>query len=330
MRRLLTICFKKLFLCVILSLVVIFMMNPCVIASFTYVTTSTGKVVKVDINTGSTQLVASMPSGVSPDVIGISYDSQGRIYVGTTWLSDMSWAKRVIRITPQGNGNAIIEPFTAPITSTYGTGQIGFNTKGELFVAGNTNQVVYRYDKNGNLLGTLGFDGQAKNNVGLFVNGDIVYSVGYFSPYKLVRYDTSGSQPTGGVIAQLQFPNDYCPTSLCMSHTGNLAIGFSSVNHAGWTELWEYNLQTQQTHKLFDCGGRPSGFAQYDSFTNTYLIGGSDGLTVFDTQGNLIKSIHMDDLSSVRLISETFVPEPATLLFLGLGAMLLRRNRNAK
>jgi len=324
MKKVIAIFSKKLFRQVIVSLAVICAVTPCVVASFTYVTTGSGNVVKVDLNAGSTQVVASLPSSVSPDVRGIAYDGQGRIYVGTTWGSAPGWAKLVVRITPQTSGAAIVEPFTAPITSTYGTGQIGFNSKDDLFVAGDTDQLIYRYNNSGQLVSTLGFSGSA--NVGLFVDGDVVYSVGYFSPYKLVRYDTSGSQPVGGVIAQLQFPFDYCPTSLCTSHTGNLAIGFSSVNHAGWTELWEYNLQTQGLHKLFDCGG-PSGFAQYDPLTNTYLIGGTGGLTMLDTQGHFVKSISNPDLGSVRLISETFVPEPATLLLLGLGAVMLRRKR---
>jgi len=315
---------------IFIGLAVICGVAPYAGASYTYVTTSSNSVLKVDLNAGNTQLVATLPSGVAPDVIGIAYDDQGRIYVGTTLNSATAWKKRVIRITPQGNGSSIAEQFTAPITSTYGTGQIGFNSKGELFVAGNTDQVIYRYNQFGTLIGTMGFNGNAANNVGLYIDNDTVYSIGYFSPYKLVRYDTSGSQPVGGVIAQLQFPYDYCPTSLCKSHTGNLAIGFSSVyNHAGWTELWEYNLQTQEVHKLFDCGKRPSGFSQYDPYTNTYLIGGSGGLTILDTQGNFVKSIPCPDLSSVRLISETFVPEPATLLLFGLGAVMLRKQQKS-
>jgi len=319
MKKVIAIFSKKLFRQVIVSLAVIFGVAPCVVASLTYVTTGSGNVVKVDLNTGSTQVVASLPSSVSPDVRGIAYDGQGRIYVGTTWLSAPGWSNRVVRITPQTNGVPIIEPFTSPVAGTYGAGQIGFNSKWELFVAGDS---VYRYDQGGQLLGTIG--GNAY--VSLLVDGDMLYSVAYFSPYSLLRYDTSGSQPVGGVIAQLQLPFDYCPTSLCTSHTGNLAIGFSSVNHAGWTELWEYNLQTQGLHKLFDCGG-PSGFAQYDPFSNTYLIGGTGGLTMLDTQGHFVKSISNPDLGSVRLISETFIPEPATLLLLGFGAVMLRRKR---
>ena len=288
-------------------------------AAFTYVTTGTGNVVKVDIDTGSMELIVSLPSGVSPDVRGIAYDEQDRIYIGTTWLSDSPWAKRVIRITPQMGQPAIVEPFTPIVPSTSGVGQIGFNTRGELFVTGTG---IYRYNETGQLIETVVSSG----GPALLMDGDELYSIEYFPPIKLVRYDTSGAQAVGGVIAQVQFPYDYCPTSLSMSHTGNLAIGFSSVNHAGWTELWEYNFQTQDVRMLFDCGG-PSGFSQYDPFSNTYLVGGGTGLRVLDTEGNLVKTVSGPDLQSVRLISKTFIPEPCALSVLALGCLALLRRR---
>jgi hypothetical protein len=295
---------------VLVSFLIIYIITSDASASYTYITTGSGKIVKVDISSGAYQNIASLPASISPDVIGIAYDDQGSIYLGTTLKSSSEWAMRVVKITPQLNGNAIVEPFTEAINARYTVGKIGFNSKGDLYVAGTSTRSVHQYNENGDLIGTIGLNGKVKSSVGLFIDGDTLYSIDYFFPNKIIQYDTSGSTPVGGVIAQLQFPRDYRATSITKSHTGNLAIGFSSRNHAGWAELWEYNVQTNVTHKLFDCKG-PSGSSQYDAFTNRYLVGGT-GLNVFDTQGNLTKTIDDVEWGSVGLISKTFVPESDT------------------
>ncbi len=301
----------------------LFFIQQFALCSSVYVTAGSN-LVEVDLNSGQTQLIASLANYTDQNPRGVARNSEGEIYVSVS----KNWANRILKISPNGSQEPTIEYFTSPISFQYGFGQLAFNSKGHLFAAGDKNQVIYEFDQQGNKVSEIGLDGgysSYNNNVGLYTNGDILYSVGYFSPRVLSRYDTSGEVITGGVYDELTFSSEFYPASLTQSHNGNLAIGGGRDG----TLLWEYDLTTKTTSLLFDCKdfGR-STFVQYDPFSNSYIVPSNNGLTLLNPDGSFIKEITGSDLQNSWSISKPFVvPEPTTLLLLGLGAVMLKRKR---
>ncbi|MCK4816196.1 hypothetical protein KA005_10545, partial [bacterium] len=267
--------------------------------------------VEVDLNSGQTQLIASLADYTDQNPRGVARNSEGEIYVSVS----NNWSNRILKINPNGSQEPTIEYFTSPISFQYGFGQLDFDSKGHLFAAGDKNQVIYEFDQQGNKVSDIGLDGgysSYNSNVGLFTNGDILYSVGYFSPRVLSRYDTSGEVITGGVYDELTFSSEFYPASLTQSHNGNLAIGGGRDG----TLLWEYDLTTKTTSLLFDCKefGR-STFVQYDPFSNSYIVPSNNGLTLLNPDGSFIKEITGPDLQNSWSISKPFViPEPTTVV----------------
>ncbi|MHC4311997.1 MAG: NHL repeat-containing protein [Planctomycetota bacterium] len=286
----------------------LFFIQQFALCSSVYVSAGSN-LVEVDLNSGQTRLIASLADYTDQSPRGVARNSEGEIYVSVS----NNWSNRILKIIPNGSQEPTIEYFTSPISFQYGFGQLGFNSKGHLFAAGDKNQVIYEFDQQGNKVSDIRLDGgysSYKNNVGLFTNGDILYSVGYFSPRVLSRYDTSGEVITGGVYDELTFSSEFYPASLTQSHNGNLAIG----GGRGSTLLWEYDLTTKTTSLLFDCieFGR-STFVQYDPFSNSYIVPSNNGLTLLNPDGSFIKEITGPDLQNSRSISKPF-PEPTTVV----------------
>lgn len=299
----------KLAIYVILLMSVVF--SNFAFGNYVYLTTPSG-VTRLDLINGDTEKITDYSGLTGSTPRGIAVGNDGYVYVGTTASGSLS--NRVLQINPS---NGAISQYTSPVSTRYGLGQIGFNNSGELFVAGDTDRCVYKYAQDGTLLETIVW--VQRNNVGLCVDGDMVYSIGYFPPPSMLQYNSTNSVRN---VYNVYLPDSFHTASITKGHNGNFVLG---QGRAG-SQIWEYSHETNELNMLFDLSplNLITTFFAYNPFDNTYLIPSNNQVTVLDINGSVLRTFSSPDLVGCYAITEV-IPEPATLCLLTTGILLLRR-----
>jgi DNA-binding beta-propeller fold protein YncE len=130
-------------------------------------------------------------------------------------------------------------------------------------------------------------------------------------PSYIVRFSPSGDEL--GTFAS--FPDSYWPVGLAFDSSGNL---YAACYNSGTIEKFD----SSGNGSVFASGLHgPVGLA-FDSNGNLYAACYNSGtIEKFDSSGN--RSLFASGLGSPGYI--TVIPEPATLLLLTLGAVILRK-----
>jgi hypothetical protein len=153
--------------------------------------------------------------------------------------------------------------------------------------------------------------GSTSNNA---YQAEIMGATAYQGVLFIERVNGGVTRPEDMLFTSQWFPADF------MTGTENYHMRFSAIGNSLTAELWTVRvvngILTEIPVDLLSAGGTQNKATVFDS---TYTSG-QVGLAAF--VGTPYTALYMDD------ITITVVPEPATLLLLGLGAIFLRKKRH--
>ncbi len=158
--------------------------------------------------------------------------------------------------------------------------------------------------------------GQLAGSLRAYDNTYAVVSEGQVGSY-ITAFDNSNVFFTGGSCSTLAAYNEGCLTV-----SGGV---IDDIIYAGRSfAIWDASLITFEGTS-FAINGQP---VTYGDFASDYATAGS-GYLYGTLTGTLTNGDTLNNVFNIYDDSDiTFVPEPSTLLLLGLGAVMLRRKRN--
>lgn len=203
-------------------------------------------IVRFDLSTGQATVVAKLATGSAPWSLAVK--PTGEMYVGLRGQK-----KNIVRLVPGATGEEPLVPvdLTGQI-GRFGPGLMGFDRRGLLNVAGDTERAVLRFDaQTGQLVESLKL--REANVVGLTIAGDIGYAAEYFQK-SILRINLAGDPPQAEPFVERSEHLDRAH-GMAIGHNGNLFVS---------------NLQSSLIQEF-----NPSGqFVR--TFLNVHTIGGSE------------------------------------------------------
>jgi sugar lactone lactonase YvrE len=197
--------------------------------------------------------------------------------------------------------------------STFASGvdcsALTFDNSGNLYASGNPGYdgIVLKFDSKGNR--TTFVTGLGENVQGIaFDNSNNFYAAtGGNGNGTIVKFDSNGNRLR-------TYSGPYAPRGLIFDSTS------SSLYATGWEKIIKYDLNTNTTSTTSISGGWPWGIA-FDSSRNLFVADSYKNMIYkFDPSGN--RSTFASGVDTPYSIVVT--PEPATLVLVGLGGLMLR------
>ncbi len=232
-------------------------------------------VVLFDLESGSWTEVLKLPEHSRPRAIAIG--EEGELYVGIC-----RHKRNIIKVVP-ADGAPIVSDLTRGI-GKYGPGMMSFN-RGSLWVAGDTERVVYQVDpKSGDLTKPPQFKNGA-NIVALAGAGDCIY-VGEYFQKSILKYDLSEEKMEGVRLVE-KSPHLNKPIGISIGHNGNLFV----VNRLRPT-VSEFDSKTGEHIGTFldisEYGRKDVHGVIYVPEVETYFVASGSMLFALDKEGKLI------------------------------------------
>ncbi len=137
---------------------------------------SSDNVVHIDLTTGKTSVIATLPKGSQPS--WLVENAQGRLFVGLRGK-----AKNIVELVPKADpqpGEEFTPTDVTPQIGKYGPGMLAFDSQGRLYVAGDSERVVHRYDVTKRALLDSLDTTRGVNVVGLVIQDDVLFLAEYF------------------------------------------------------------------------------------------------------------------------------------------------------
>ena len=201
---------------------------------------------------------------------------------------------------------------------------MAFGPDGDLFVAGDGEGFVFRYDGlTGSQIDQIRTD-QSATVLAIEVAGDTLYAANFFNDL-VVKYDLSGADPAELIPTGLVHPH-----GLTIGHTGNLFVGGRDkvIENPGPSSSVFIDLLA------LGIGDEVSDFAYEPRTGHYFMTQFSDSLFEFDQTGTLVGTYQSDLLAKARGIAfgqqTAAIPEPSTYAMMAFGLVVLcmatRRN----
>jgi DNA-binding beta-propeller fold protein YncE len=248
-------------------------------------------IVKMD-SIGNQSVFASFPTAdVYP--VGLAFDKKGNLYVANV-KPDGS----IIKIGPNGT-----QSIFASLSNPRG---LAFDNEGNLYTSC-WNGVIAKVDPSGNV---SPFVSGLNHPLGLaFDNNGNLY-VAQQDGGTIMKYDQNGY---GSIFAQLGHYDDLA--GIAFDKSGNLYVT-RGCNYGGIVKIDTQGVQSTMISGLT----WPWGLA-VDNGGNVWSASGGSSLLKIDNAGEWTFFSAMGQTTGVAVQ----IPEPATLLLLGLGGLLLRK-----
>jgi DNA-binding beta-propeller fold protein YncE len=230
--------------------------------------------------------------------MGLAFDSSGNLYAANFGSSSGT----IDRFSPSGTYLGTFYSTASDMPSG-----LAIDSSDNLYVT--EHSVIEKISPSGTDLGTFASAPGSYWPVGLaFDSSGNLYMT---RPSYIVRFSPSGDEL--GTFAS--FPDSYWPVGLAFDSSGNL---YAACYNSGTIEKFD----SSGNGSVFASGLHgPVGLA-FDSNGNLYAACYNSGtIEKFDSSGN--RSLFASGLGSPGYI--TVIPEPATLLLLTLGAVILRK-----
>lgn len=246
-----------------------------------------GTIEKIDENGNPTTFATGLDFPT-----GLTFDNSGNLFVAERM------GQKIKRFDSSGN----MTVFASGLYSPWG---IAFNSEGNLFVAGEDGSID-KIDSGGNIslfgssqcLFDLAFDG----------SGNLYASNSNMGSETIDKFDLNGNKTT--------FCSEIIPMGLAFDDTGYLYVA-----EYAYAEILKFNSTGNRT--IFAKGAYDPGGITFDSSGNLYMVDRGNGtIEKFDSSGH--RSTFATGLNNPVFIT-TQIPEPATILLLGLGAAMIRK-----
>ena len=244
-----------------------------------------------DLATGRSEIFLQLPpdQGHNPRGIVVAPD-------GSVFISNSGGNESVYRIVPGPEGFEF-RYFAGPF-ERFGPGHLAIDGNGNLLVAGDDQDRVFRYDiDSGQLLDSFASGGG--NVMGLALDGDTLYISEIFQS-TIQRFDLSTIPAQGA-----DFINDGRMErvfGITLGHNNNLLVSDTDT-----PLIYEYSLATRQFLGNFinleDVGVNSTSDIKYSPESNTYLIPHEQGLFQFDTSGDLVANLSHPAFSGGRAVT---------------------------
>jgi sugar lactone lactonase YvrE len=251
-------------------------------------------IIKIDSN-GNQSIFASLASDVNP--LGLAFDKSGNLYV-----ANVGGGGSIIKIEANGDQSVF--------ATLYEPRGVVFDSSGNLY-ASCTDGTIAKIDSTGNVspfvsgrplpLG-LAFDDRGN----LYVADE--------SGGPLMKYDQNGNS---SIFAR--FGYNVFATGLAFDRNGNLY-----VNTSNYFDGWIIRIDSEGVQSTFTSGlSIPWGLA----FDSSGILYATDALPESIVKINSIgqKTFYPSDGNPCAIVAQ--IPEPTTLLLLGLGGLVIRRSR---
>ena len=253
-------------------------------------------VVEFDLVTGKSQVIAKLVNKARPR--GIAVSPGGDIFIALQGAG-----QNVVRLQPSRPQRGPVPMIAADVTpqiGRFGPGQIAFDWRGTLVVAGDTERVVKRYDvETSELIESLTF-GRKANLVGLAVNGPDVFVAEYFQK-SVLRWDLAADPPAGAVFVSRSDSLDR-PHGMTVGHNGNVFVS-SLRNH----RIEEFDRLSGKPLGTFldvnTIGASNINDIVFSRRSDRYLVASGDEVYEFSTHGELLSVFRSPSILGARAIA---------------------------
>jgi len=284
-------------------------------------------VLRFDVSTPGGAAVAGtgIPAASVSDPGGLTFSASGELFVGNRHGNGSP--SSVSRFLYDSGSNSYLSNGTITGNSLFGTHGVAFSTTGELFAA-NVNGPISRFTFSGGTAvanGTMGSG--AYRDVAFSADGKWAYATQGVSA-NLLKYDLA----TGNLV------NTFAIAGAAGLHWMNWRNGelYVSAYNSGTVHAIDFDANGDVTSSSIAASAATAiGVAFSPDGSEMFVTGHTSGVIsrFLYSSGSWVANgsiVTNEDMGDIAIIGTQAVPEPATLVALGAGALALARRRRPR